>query len=181
MKPEHRDEARRLAAMNFFRQLVIAAKAQADVVTWRSEGGFEGEELFNALASGGTHPVLRRWEELKATLGANRPGPDLLEQGAHRTVVLMVEALHRAGLGKGAARKRAAEALRDVFPEATIEAIRYWRAGYSPVPGDERLIADTLKRCGRDHGRIANWFVGLVRFTLDPVAARTARRILIKR
>ena len=126
--------------------------------------------------------MLRRWEKLKATGTANRPAPDLLDLNARRHVVLMVEALHRAGLGKGAARKRAAEALQDVFPEATFEAIRHWRTTYSPTPDDEKLlIAGAIKRYGVDHRHIAGWFVSLVGYAIDPVAAQTAQRILIER
>ena len=111
MKPEDRDEARRLAALAVLWELLAAAKEKIDVVDWRAEGGPEAEAFLHALETGGQHPLLRKWEELKATVAANRPVPDPLDLNARRLVVLLVEALHRAGLGKRDARKRAAKAL----------------------------------------------------------------------
>jgi hypothetical protein len=181
MKPEDRERWRELAPLSVLWQLLDAKKKEVDVVTWRAVGGPETEDFLDALESGRAHPLLRKWEEKKATVAANRPAPSLVDQSARYTVVLMVKALHRAGLGKGAARKRAAAALRDEFPEATCDAIRHWQTTFPPVPDDEPRIVVALKRCGHDHGRIAERFVGLVRLAIDPVAARTARRTWIER
>jgi nucleotide-binding universal stress UspA family protein len=179
MKPEDRERWRELGTLKVLWGLVATAETRTDPVTWRAEGGPEAKDFLDALETGRQHPLLTKWEELKATVG--RPAPSLLDRSVRYTVVLMVEALHRAGLGKGAARKRAAEALRDVFPEATFEAIRHWQTTFPPVPDDEPRIAGALKRHGHDHKQIIGSFVGLIRFAVDPVVARTTRRILIER
>jgi hypothetical protein len=105
----------------------------------------------------------------------------LLDQSARYTAVLMAEALRRAGLGKRIARERAAKALADVFPEATSDAIKYWQTTFPPVPVDEPRIAGVLGRHGHDHRQIIDYFIGLIRFTVNPVAARTAQYIRIPR
>ena len=180
MKPEDRERWRELAPPKVLWKLLDDAKKKVDVVTWRSEGGPEAEDFLHALETGRQHPLLTKWEELKATVAANRSAPDLVEQGARRSVVRMCEALHRAGLSKRDARKRATKALHGVFP-ATTEQIRYWQQEYPISADDEKLIAGALNRYTDDHRHIAGWFAGLIRLAVDPVAARTARRILIER
>ena len=155
--------------------LLAAKKNEVNVVTWRGEGYPEAEDFLDALVTGRDHPLLRNWEELKATVAANRSAPDLGELRARRSVVRMCESLHRAGLSKRDARKRATKALQGVFP-ATINQIRYWQAIYPLVPADdETLIAGAINRFGVDHRKIAGWFVGLIQFVIDPAVARTAR------
>jgi hypothetical protein len=181
MKPEDREEVRRLAPLGVLKQLLDAAKARTDVVDWRAMGGPEAETLLHALETGGQHALLRRWETLKATVTAYRPVPDPLDLNARRLTVLMVEALHRAGLNKRDARKRAAKTVNQIFP-TTHDAIRGWQSAYPTVtPDDEKLIARALELHGCDHARIVGWFVGLIRFAVDPAAAFTARRILIEK
>jgi hypothetical protein len=180
MKPEDRERWRELATRKVLWELLDAAKKRVDVVTWRAEGGPEAEDFLDALESGRAHPLLRKWEEKKATAAANRPAPSLLDQSARRSVVLMCEALHRVGLSKTAARKRATKALQGVFP-ATIGQIRYWQDSYPLVVADEKRIASAINQFGTDHRHIAGWFAGLIRLAVDPLAARTARRILIER
>jgi hypothetical protein len=108
MKPEDREEARQLAALSVLWQLLAAAKAQTDVVDWRGNGGPEAEVFLDALQTGKSHPLLRRWKELNAIVAANRPAPDPLDLNARRLTVLMVETLSRAGLSKTKAREKAA-------------------------------------------------------------------------
>ena len=133
MKPEEKAELRAKAALKVLRELLDAAKAQTDPIRWRGEGGPEFQDFAHALESGGPHPLLKRWENLKATDAAKRPAASLLDQNTRRLAVVMVASLVRAGLGKGAARKRASEALQRVLPEATTRAIKYWQAGmFSP-------------------------------------------------
>jgi hypothetical protein len=181
MKPEERDEVRRLAPLSVLWQLLDAARTKVDVVSWRAEGGPETEAFLHALETGGQHPLLRRWEDLKATVAANRPAPDPLDLNARRLVVLLTETLHRAGLGKRDARKRVAKALNQVFP-ATTDQIRYWQDSY-PLSAydDEKLIAGAITRYGDDHRHIVGWFVELIRLAVDPVAIRSARPYLIER
>jgi hypothetical protein len=50
------------------------------------------------------HPLLRKWEELKAGPARNRPPPGASEQAARRLIVLLRVALERTGLSKAAAR-----------------------------------------------------------------------------
>jgi hypothetical protein len=178
MKPEDlkdRDEVRRLAALAVLWELLAAAK-KVDAVTWRRMGGPEAEAFLHALESGGQHPLLRRWEELKATVAANRPAPDPLDRRARQLTVLMVETLVRAGMGKDAALKWAAAAVKSTFP-ASKDAIRSWQRAYPTVTSDdEKLIAGAINRYGADHRHIAGWFVGLIRIVIDPVAL-TARPV----
>jgi hypothetical protein len=161
-------------------ELVDAASKRIDVLAWRAMGGPEAVDFLHALQTGGSHPLLEKWREQRAGF-THRPVPGLLDRSARYTVVLMVEALNRAGLGRGIARKRAAKALADVFPEATSDAIKYWQTTFPPVPAEEPRIAGAIERHGHDHGQIIGFFIGLIRFTVNPVAARTARYIRIPR
>jgi hypothetical protein len=180
MKPEDQDELRAQLALAVLGELVIAAKKRTNVLTWRVKGGPEAEDFLEALVTGGSHALLEKWKEQRA-INRNRPPAGALDRTARYTAVVMVKALHRAGLGWGIARKRAAEALADVFPEATADAIKYWQTTFPPVPDDEPRIAGAIERHGHDHGQIIVFFIGLIRFTVNPVAARTARYIPIPR
>jgi hypothetical protein len=180
MKREDQDEMRAQLALAVLGELVIAAKKRIGVLKWRGMGGPEAEDFLEALVTGRSHHLLEKWKEQRA-INRSRPPAGSLDQTARYTVVVMVEALRRAGLGKGTARKRAAEALAPVFPEATSDAIKYWQTTFPPVPHDELRIAGVLKRHGHDHRQIIGWFVGLIRFTVNPAAARTAQYIRIPR
>ena len=171
--PRDRNRERELGAFKVLIELLVAARAQVDPVTWRREGGPDAEDFLHALDTGAPHPLLQRYDALRATWGAKRPGPDLLEQGARRGAVLMCKTLHRAGVNHRAARKQAAKALQGIFP-ATSEQIRYWQDNYSPAPDDEKWIAAAIKWCGHDHERIAGWFAASIRFNFDPIASRNA-------
>src|SRR3954464_3395358 len=116
MTPSERDEVRRRAPLSVFWQLLDAAKKQVDVVAWRRMGGPEAADFLHALETGRQHPWLDRWLELRRTVAANRPVPSLLDQNARRLTVLLCVALVRAGLGKDAARRRAAEAVKHLLP-----------------------------------------------------------------
>jgi hypothetical protein len=184
MRPEDRDEARRLAARSLLWRLLGHFRNQVDVVIWRAEGGPEAEAFLNAVDTGGTHPYLDRCQELQSTVASNRPAPDPVDVNARCLVVAMVEALHRAGMNKRAARKQAATAVKGVVPEPKgdlVEAIRYWQAIYPITADAEKLIVEVVKRYGNDHRSIVGWFVGQIRFGIDPEAAWTARRVLIQR
>jgi hypothetical protein len=82
------------------------------LIAWRELGGLDAQDLLHALETGGTHPLLRKWEELKAGPARNRPPPGASEQAARRLIVLLRVALERTGLSKTAARKHIASALR---------------------------------------------------------------------
>jgi hypothetical protein len=182
MKPEDRDEARRLAALSMLEQSLANMRKQLSLLDWRADGGPEAEAFLHALKTGGSHPVLEKWQELRRTDAAHRPAPDPSDLNVRRLVILMVEALSRTRtrLGKGAARKQAATAVRQVFP-ATADAIRGWQDIYSLTPDDEKWIADALKRCGDDHSLIKDWFVKQIELVVDPAAAYVTRRILFGR
>jgi hypothetical protein len=178
MKPEDRDEARRLAALNVLWNLLAGAKNKADAVVWRAVGGPEAEDFLHALETGGQHPLLQKWEELKATVAANRPAPSLLDRNTRRLAVLMVDTLVRADLGKEAARRRAAKAVQRVLATATPRAIKHWQHNYSISADDEGLIAQAIERCGHDHDGLVDHFAGLIRWADNPIAAwTTVRRI----
>ena len=54
------------------------------------------------------------------------------------------------------------------------DAIRNWQTEYPPfTPDDEKLIAGAIKDYGNDRRHIVGWFVELMRFVLDPAAARS--------
>jgi hypothetical protein len=181
LKPEDRNELRRLAARSALWQFLDAAKKKADVVTWRKDGGPEAEAFLLALDSGGSHPLLEKWRELRKTVAANRSAPDPLDQAASRLSVLMVETLCRAGLGKGIALNRAAMAVNQIFP-TTPDAIRGWHRGHPTVtPDDEKLIAGAIEKHGHDYEQIVGWFVGLIRLAIDPIAIQNAGYVLIKK
>ncbi len=123
LKPEEYDRLRELATLKVLWEALDAARKKVDVVTWLTERGYEGEAFLLALESGERHPLLRKWKKLNSTVAANRPAPDPLVRNARRLTVLMVETLCRAGLGKGIARKRAAEAVKQFFPKK-LNAVR---------------------------------------------------------
>jgi hypothetical protein len=104
-------EARALLARKFLWELLAAAEQQVDVATWCKEGGLEAEDLLDAIDSGRPHPLLRSWEERKATVAANRPAPSRRELRARHLAVLLCAALERAGLGKRQARQQVSRLL----------------------------------------------------------------------
>jgi hypothetical protein len=171
MRGEDRDELRRLAALSMLWGLLAAAKEKADVVTWRREGGPEATDFLRALETGAPHPLLLKWQELKATVAANRPVPSLREQNTRRLAVLMVETLVRTGLGKEPARRRAAKAVEHLFPTTNKRTIKCWQRNYSIGADDERLIAMAIERHGHDHDRLVANFAGLIDWTDNPVVA----------
>lgn len=87
LKPEDRDRLRELATLKVLWELLAAAKKNLDIVTWRREGFPEAEDFLHALESGGLHPLLEKWQELRRTIAANRPVPDPLDSNARRLTV----------------------------------------------------------------------------------------------
>jgi hypothetical protein len=104
------ERARALLALKYLWELLATAKTQ-DVATWCKEGGLEAEDLLDAIESGRPHPLLRLWEERKATVAANRPAPSRRELRARHLAVLLCAALERAGLGKRQARQQVSRLL----------------------------------------------------------------------
>ena len=90
LKPEDRDRLRELATLKVLWELLAAAKKNLDIVTWRREGFPEAEDFLHALESGGLHPLLEKWQELRRTIAANRPVPVPLDSNARRLTVLLV-------------------------------------------------------------------------------------------
>jgi hypothetical protein len=157
--------------------LLDEARAR-DLVAWRELGGFEAQDLLDALETGRSHPLLRKWEKLKAGPAANRPTPAPSEQSARRFIVLLRIALKRAGVRSGAARKHIESALRRYsrqigLPMATDEAIRHWERELRPPlgPEDEAAIKHALDQCGNDAARLTRHFLGLVEFARKPLPA----------
>jgi hypothetical protein len=182
VKPEDRDEVRALAAHSMLRRSLANMQKQLNILDWRADGGPEAEAALYALETGGPHPLLEKWRELRRTVATNVPDP--IDRDARRLVVLMVEALSGAGLSKRIARKQAARAVKRILPAAKgdqAEAIRHWQENHSLAPDDEKWIADALKRCGNDHRLIIDWFVKQIEVVVDPAAAYVTRRILTGR
>jgi hypothetical protein len=167
------EKARALLALKCLWELLATAKTQVDVATWCKEGGLEAEDLLDAIESGRPHPLLRSWEERKATVAANRPAPSRRELRARRFVVLLCIALERAGLGKREARQQVSELL---APESGLfarppsgHALERWqRAGPALTQKDERVIANAMAKGGPRE--IKAYFVGLLHFALNPLA-----------
>ena len=172
MDKTNQDKLRELMARKMLWELISAAKAQVHVVTWRHKGGPELEDFADALETGRPHPLLLRWEQLRGSSAANRPAPSHLDLIARRDVVLMCEALTRAGLKpKLAVRQLAIRTVKGLFPETpTDAAVRWWWELHSLTPGDEMLIASAIERSGGNHKQIAGRFAALARFALDPTA-----------
>jgi hypothetical protein len=172
----HLENMQAVRAADFLWQIAKEAKDQLGPARWLAHGGSEAEDLLHAIEEGRPHPLLLRWEKLKSGPAANRPAPSLPEQGARRSVVLMCAALERAaerangpGKYKDMARRRAAQAVKGVFPtDPTAKAIAHWqRAYHSPsVTSDEYLIGRAFERWGNNHKMIAEWFAGLARIAL---------------
>ena len=81
MDMDHRGKLRRLAALSALWQAVADAEKQSGPVRWRAMGGLEAIDFLHALEKRGEpHPLLAHWMELRATVNANRPGPNLQEQ-----------------------------------------------------------------------------------------------------
>jgi hypothetical protein len=171
LKPEDRDEIRRRAARSMLYRAVINEKNRTSVMDWRRDGGPESEDFMHALETGGQHPLLETWQELRRTVAANRPVPSLLDQNTRRLAVLMVASHVRAGLGKDAARKRAAKAVEHLLPGTTKRTIKYWEANYSVTADDESLIAQAIEHCGHDHDRLDGWFAVQINWADNPVPA----------
>jgi len=166
-------EARALLASKCLWELLAAAKQQVDVATWCKEGGLEAEDLLDAIDSGRPHPLLRSWEERKATVAANRPAPSQRELHARRLVVLLCIALERAGLGKRKARQQVSRLLAPqsgLFAQPpSYHALERWqRAGPALTPEDECVIANAIAKGGPRE--IKAYFVGLIHFALNPLA-----------
>jgi len=166
-------EARALLARKFLWELLAAAKQQVDVATWCKEGGLEAEDLLDAIDSGRPHPLLRSWEERKATVAANRPAPSQRELHARRLVVLLCIALERAGLGKRKARQQVSRLLAPqsglfAQPPSDHALERWQRAGPALTPEDECVIANAMAKGGPPE--IKAYFVLLLHFALNPFA-----------
>jgi hypothetical protein len=144
-----------------------------DVATWCKEGGSEAEDLLEAIESGRPHPLLRLWEERKATEAANRPAPSRRELHARHLSVLLCIALVRAGLGKRQARQQVSGLLASqpglFFPPPSDHALERWqRAETALTPADECVIANATAKGGPCE--IKAYFVGLIHFALNPLA-----------
>jgi hypothetical protein len=155
--------------------LVSAAKSQTDPGTWLNFGLLEAEAYLNAIATGTRHPLIKLYEDRANERGAGNPSFPSNEQHARRLIVLGCIALHRAGLGKHAARQRIAKKIESTnlflnAPSAT--ALDHWeRDGLPLMPWDQALLARCLDRCGiKNLEAIADYFVGLAHSMLNPSA-----------
>jgi hypothetical protein len=191
MNPEDRDEARRLGALSMLRRSLANERKRLNAMNWLADGGPQAVAFLLAVETGGSDPLLEKWQELRRTTAASHPVPDPIELAARRLVVLLVETLSRTGLSKSEAREKAAKAVKRMFSkkakrrkgqpsiwvDVDADAIRFWQSGYpTPTPDHEKLITDTLKRCGNDRPQIVGRFVKMIEFAIDPAAAWTARR-----
>ena len=167
------EKAHALLARKCLWELLAAAKLQVDVARWCKEGGLEAEDLLDAIDIGRPHPLLRSWEERKATVAANRPAPSQRELHARRLVVLLCIALERAGLGKRKARQQVSRLLAPqsglfAQPPSDHALERWQRAGPALTPEDQCVIANAMAKGGPPE--IKAYFVRLLHFALNPFA-----------
>ena len=132
-------------AAKCLRELVVAAEKRTDPATWALSGGHEAEDFLECIENGRWHPLLRLWNERKATVAANRPAPTMRDLIARRFIIILCAALERTGLRKGEARKFAAEAVAvqgNAFPDLlSAETIHRWQRNQPPLTAvDERWI-----------------------------------------
>ncbi len=172
---DERDKARITLARKFLWELMAAAKAQVDPVTWIREGGLDAEEFLECVDTGRWHPWLKRWQGLKATVAANRQAPTHRELAGRRMVVLAVIALERleSFRTKDEAYAEVAKETAGVFERAPSgESIQHWRRDLTPPlgPGDELVLAGGITRARGDRQTLITHFVGLARVALVPVA-----------
>jgi hypothetical protein len=171
------DEARALRALACL-WTALDELQKGNPIAWREAGGFDAQDLLRALETGGAHPLLRKWEELKAGPASNRPPPGASAQAARRLIVLLRVALERTGLSKAAARKHIASAPQKYgqqigLSSATDETLRHWERDLKPALGrqDEAVIKQALDRCGKDRAELTRHFLGLVEFARKPLPA----------
>jgi hypothetical protein len=171
------DEARALRALACL-WTALDELQKGNPIAWREAGGFDAQDLLRALETGGAHPLLRKWEELKAGPARNRPPPGASEQTARRLIVLLRVALERTGLSKAAARKHIASAHQKYgrqigLSSATDETLRHWERDLKPPlgPQDEAAIAHALDRCGKNRALLVKHFLGFVEFARKPLPA----------
>jgi len=166
------DIFRALLATQTLREAVSKAKASVDAATWYATGGPEAEDFLDAIDHGGSHPLLRLWVKRKATVNAHRPGPGLRERDARRLVVVMCATLERAGIGKREVRERVAKHLRKekIFSTApSVYAIERWQSAFPPHGQvAEQVIAAAIARYGPIDEQIVQYFMKLMRVSLDP-------------
>jgi len=177
MTPEQEDEARALRAISCLWRLLDAAKKSDDarLAAYRDLGGFDAEDLLEALRTGRQHPTLRKWQALRAGPAANRSPPGLHELNARRLVVLLRIALERgAGMGKDAARKYVEAQLKRYgekigLKPASSDALRRWERKQPPMGSEgETVIATALGRTGGDPELLSRYFLSLVEFERRP-------------
>ena len=102
------------------------------------------------------------------------------ERDARRLVVLMCATLERAGIGKREVRERVAKRLgkeEKIFSTApSAYAIERWQSAFPPHGQvAEQVIAAAIARCGLIDEQIVQYFMKLVRVTLDPFHRSSAR------
>jgi hypothetical protein len=166
------DILRALLATQTLWEAVSKAKARVDAATWYATGGPEAEDFLDAIDHGGSHPLLRLWVKRKGTVNAHRPGPGLRERDARRLVVVMCATLERAGIGKREVRERVAKRLgkEKIFSTApSAYAIERWQSAFPPHgQAAQKVIAGAIARCGPIDTQIVQYFMKLVRVSLDP-------------
>ena len=180
MSKEDVDILRALLATQTLGEAVSKARASVDAATWFATGGPEAEDFLDAIDHGGSHPLLRLWVKRKATVNAHRPGPGLRERDARRLVVVMCATLERAGIGKREVRERVAKRLgkeEKIFSTApSANAIERWQSAFPPHGQvAEQVITAAIARCGLIDEQIVQYFMKLVRVTLDPFHRSSAR------
>ena len=94
---------------------------------------------------------------------------------ARRFVIILCAALERTGLGKGEARRFAAEAVAiqgNAFPDApSAEAIHRWQRNQPPLTAaDEGWITTAFSLCGNDRERLAQYFTGIIHLRTSPLS-----------
>jgi hypothetical protein len=172
-----REEADRISTGNamIFLCWVLSLKGFFDPAKWLNVGGPDAESFLEALAIGGTHPLLEHWLRTRKALG--HPPPTLSAIRARRLTILLAVALKRAGHYDSIeeAREFAAKQMKraGVFTKSlTGTTVRKWderQQGFSPW--DEQLLATALASCGVEaKHQLVHFFVGLAHYANNPTA-----------
>jgi hypothetical protein len=170
---DRREKGRTIMTLKLLWQLMAAARAQVDPLTWIKEGGLDAEEFLECVESGRWHPLLKRWHVMKGTTGAKRPAPSSRDRAARRLAVLAVIALQRVISTDGdGARRTVAAAMAKLFEDApSAETIHHWERQRDPpttTPAEEKLLAMVITNSNGDPAAVVEHFIQLAHTILTP-------------
>jgi hypothetical protein len=171
--PDETDRIRADTVSFVLHRIITDLKVLLSPADYQNWGIAELEAFTAALHTNGKHPSLNKWVEGIARGG--RPAPSLREVNVRRVVMLMCEALRRAGLTKRNARRFVAGRLERAGISISTKVIEHWGERDYPLPSplaptDEVLISTALATSGLNPERITTYFLGLFHLISNPTA-----------